>query len=94
MSESLRFPVYVLRAFGSPNLWLKDQDENQQLAVFTSAEQANLFRSCEALDVQVVRLKTPHELRELLAWQRAKAWEFKVVLNPESAVAGLGWPSD
>ena len=90
MADTLRFPLYVFRAAGKPGIVFQERDGEKHLPLFTSAENASRYRKFESMNVQIARLSTPSELRELLLTQRDDSGEFKIMLDPNYADAGYG----
>jgi len=86
MPHSLRFPLYIFRSAGSSNVVFKERDGEKQLPLFTSAENANDYRNGESMDVQITRLTTPSELRDLLLDHRESFGEFKIAMDPTYAL--------
>ena len=84
MAGTLRFPLYIFRSVGSGNVVFEVGDGEKLLPLFTSAETASLYRECEPVELKMVRLTTPQELRELLLVQREDSGEFKIAMDPMS----------
>lgn len=82
MAGRLRFPLYVFRALGESVAVFKVRDGEKHLALFTSAENASQYRNAHATNAQIVRLKEPGELRDVLLAHREEVADFKVIVDP------------
>ena len=92
MPHSLRFPLYIFRSPGSGNVVFQERDGEKQLPLFTSVENAIDYRSGESMDVQITRLTTPSELRDLLLEHRVSFGEFKIAMDPDYALTESRFP--
>lgn len=82
MADRFRFPLYVFRALNESGVVFKERDGEKHLPLFTSAENASQYRNTHPPDTQIVRLKEPSELRDvLLAHQEVEA-DFKIIVDP------------
>ena len=86
MADTIRFPLYIFRSVESGSVVFKERDGEKQLPLFTSAEYANCYRKCESMSVQIARLTTPSELRDLLLDHRESFGEFKIAMDPAYAL--------
>jgi len=86
MTTSLRFPLYALRAAENSDVVFREQDGEKNLLLFTTAENANIYRADRALAAQITRLMTPADLRDLLAAYAAGP-EFKIEIDRQEEPA-------
>jgi hypothetical protein len=77
--------LYVFQAAGESSAVFRERDGEKHLPLFTSAENASQYRTSHALDVRIIRLKEPDELRDVLSAHRAETADFKVVVDPAFA---------
>jgi hypothetical protein len=82
MADRFCFPLYVFRALSAPGVVFKERNGEKHLPLFTSVESANQYRNAHLPDAQIVRLKEPDELRDVLLAHRKEAADFKIIVNP------------
>jgi hypothetical protein len=80
MRTKIRFPLYVLKGADSAGIIFREHGSEKNLLVFTTAENASVYRCAQSLNAHVTRLMTPAELRELIA-EYATGPEFKVEID-------------
>jgi hypothetical protein len=82
MPASIRFPLYALKGADGATALFRDHGGERRLLLFTSAENASLFRDRAPSAPSMIRLATPDDLRDLLAAQAVEA-EFKIEIDPQ-----------
>lgn len=90
MASRFHFPLYVFQGADNSGVVFMELGGVRHLLLFTSAENASIYREMQSLTAQMRRLKTATELRDLLTAQ-IDAEEIKIAVDPTGdAIRGLG----
>jgi hypothetical protein len=84
MADRFCFPLYVFRAMIAPGVVFRERSGEKHLPLFTSVQRANQYRNAYVPDAQIVRLKEPDDLRDVLLAHRKEAADFKIIVNPKT----------
>jgi hypothetical protein len=83
MSTNFRFPLYALKEADGVGALIRQSEGERRLLLFTSAENASIYRNLETAGSTLIRLAAPEDLRSLLAAHAVDA-EFKIEIDPQN----------